>query len=723
MIPEEIRTMSWSGEMLCVGFKKQYLLINPQNGQSKLLFSSSSTLTFTLPSNEILLSKDNGGIVIDFEGKPTKRFGINWSDLPTCLGVLHPYIISPVKDILEIRMIRASKNGTLVQSINLPGIITLSQENYIDMDNQKVHSLREKMRPINNEDEFDYKKRIIVAAKHKIYILCLKHIHLQIDQLQKLRQFEDALTLSQELVGTEYEIEKWRMENIHLEYAFYLFKIGEFRQAMNNFLATTIDPRMVISLIPNLLIDDSKYAHKDKAEIFKLLEDETQKQKALSALIPYLTGCRIPIGKQTLTKEETEIGEAVDTALLKCYLTSNQNLVQTFLRIPNRCSIEITEEALKQTKKYTELILFYKSKGMHKIALDLLKKLSEEDILKGLRPTIDYLLGIDDKELILEYSKWVLIKDPTEGLEIFDRDNIAFSNNEILKFIETVSPNSNSESLNMKIAFLEKIIKGSKDPELHNLLIISYQHLIKLNEIEQKDQPQIRTKLRTFLKQSKHYIAIKFMNKFTGDEFNEERAILLSRINKHQEALNIYVQNIKRIDLAEKHCEEYYGTNEESKDVFLILVQILLQQPEPNIKDAIRILETHSEKINPMSVLKYLPNNILLTHLKGYFEFVLRTLNEKRRQIQVMKNLSKTDNIQVLEDWVNERRKVLSVKPNRMCPVCHKNIGTKVFYWYPNGIVVHVICAKDTNVCPVTGVNFLKEYNLKHGIYTPPKQE
>jgi hypothetical protein len=68
-----------------------------------------------------------------------------------------------------------------------------------------------------------------------------------------------------------------------------------------------------------------------------------------------------------------------------------------------------------------ELVIFYKSKGLHEPALELLQKLSvgdECEQLKGIRPTIEYLQSINDQGLIRKYAKWVLNKDPIEGLKV-----------------------------------------------------------------------------------------------------------------------------------------------------------------------------------------------------------------------------------------------------------------------------------------------------------------
>lgn len=53
--------MTWSGDCVCVGFKKQYALLNARGGMAKQLFSGSnqqSTIAMTLPSKEVLVAKD-----------------------------------------------------------------------------------------------------------------------------------------------------------------------------------------------------------------------------------------------------------------------------------------------------------------------------------------------------------------------------------------------------------------------------------------------------------------------------------------------------------------------------------------------------------------------------------------------------------------------------------------------------------------------------------------
>jgi Vam6/Vps39-like protein vacuolar protein sorting-associated protein 39 len=396
---------------------------------------------------------------------------------------------------------------------------------------------------------------------------------------------------------------------------------------------------------------------------------------------------------------------------------------------------------LKENKKLTELIIFYQQKELHRTALNLLKSISKDEStpLFGIKPTIDYLKKIKDKNLILEFAKWVIFENPKEGLDIFIREkdeNIEFEYSEILSFIEEMTKDSGvepSESILLKISFLEKIVENSTNSDVHNYLILFYSQFLKFENLNANVKKTTQEKLKKFLMESKHYNPGKLLSTFLGKEgMWEERAILLSRVNSHSQALEIYVYRLKKLNLAEKYCEDHYNENDDqSKDVFLTLLDMILNPPsstqqssndsefrENSLRDSIRILEKYSDKIDPLKVLELLPNHIPLKSLNSYYSLVFRNQNQKRREIQILKNLTKIENLQIKEENVKETSKYVLIKPNKICPICHKNIGTRVFHWYPNGTICHMMCSKDLNVCPVTGTQFLKEENLKHGQFT-----
>lgn len=74
-------------------------------------------------------------------------------------------------------------------------------------------------------------------------------------------------------------------------------------------------------------------------------------------------------------KLRRQLLEIVDTTLLKCYLLTNDALVASLLRLrDNHCHLAESERALKRHHKHAELIILYQTRGLHRKALELLRK-------------------------------------------------------------------------------------------------------------------------------------------------------------------------------------------------------------------------------------------------------------------------------------------------------------------------------------------------------------
>ena len=191
---------------------------------------------------------------------------------------------------------------------------------------------------------------------------------------------------------------------------------GDFKDAINIFQSLKTDPSFVIGLYPDLLPEDfrARLNYPTKLPHFEgaILE------QGLLVLIDYLLEVRRKVkddisrlesGKQKPTAEDKSkhipqlfypdlirLQSIIDTSLLKCYLQTKDSLVAPLLRIPdNHCHLEETEKALKKRQKYNELVILYRSKGLHRNALDLLQRQarynSEKDAAVNRRKLIQYL--------------------------------------------------------------------------------------------------------------------------------------------------------------------------------------------------------------------------------------------------------------------------------------------------------------------------------------------
>jgi hypothetical protein len=185
-------------------------------------------------------------------------------------------------------------------------------------------------------------------------------------------------------------------------------------------------------------------------------------------------------------------------------------------------------------------------------------------------------------------------------------------------------------------------------------------------------------------------------------------------------ALGIYAHKIGDCRLAEDYCAKHYNpASEEAKDVYLSLLQVYLRPPDGRgamIQPALHLLNRYYTRINAAKALDLLPPEIALEQLLPFLEAVIRDNTKNRRNNQVVKNLLKTESLQVRFQHMKARSRAVKIYEGRLCPVCNKRLGTSVFACYPNGVVVHFICFKDKSVCPVTGTRFQPEKTTVQGV-------
>lgn len=403
----------------------------------------------------------------------------------------------------------------------------------------------------------------------------------------------------------------------------------------------------------------------------------------------------------------------------------------------NNCHLEECERALVKAKKVNELVLLYQSKGIHKKALDLL--LRQADLpsgpLRGPEKTIEYLqkLGPEHIQLIFDYSKWVLKHDCKNGLKIFTSETHgieALPRGKVLAYIE-----NNAKTL--VIQYLEHIIYEWKEPrpEFHNKLIYCYKDAIEpllreyLESLPESDPRKragkeggecgnLRAKLLSFLELSIHYTPLKLIRHFPQDILYEERALLLGRGGRHEEALAIYIYILKDSEMAEKYCQKQYSSdNDGNKNVYVSLLKLYLKPRElpflglannvfsdfemvPNTSAALAVLNQHFDKLDISQTLELLPITTPVNEITALLMNVFQDKMQQKRNSLVLKSLLHAEHLQVHEQRIYYQSKKCLMTDERACRVCHKRIGTSAFAMYPNGVVVHYYCCKDRRECP-----------------------
>lgn len=283
----------------------------------------------------------------------------------------------------------------------------------------------------------------------------------------------------------------------------------------------------------------------------------------------------------------------LDTALLRALLKIEHPFLAELAAAPNRCHIGVCEAALLQAKRYRPLVALYRGRGLHTKALELLNKLGHESStgdMYGVGPTVKYLQGLGNTQLplLLEYSVWVLHEDEDAGLSIFTAPRErpeALNAAAVLKHLD-------KHAVGAVADYLEHLInvQGETEPAFHNELIFTYLRSIQVilrNPASGAARPPqkaaaeigllgvIRKKLLLFLEASTHYKAEKMLSRFPTQDLYEERAVLLSRIGRHDQALAIYAHRLEDTAMAEAYAERHY-TSGDARDVYLTLLDVYL---------------------------------------------------------------------------------------------------------------------------------------------------
>ncbi|XP_072931702.1 vam6/Vps39-like protein [Epargyreus clarus] len=688
-IPDVPKVMTLGQQYLCVGFKGEYTLFDLSSGNPKELFptSSSRMLEPTIAKyseTSFLLGRDNTSVLVEEADEIVIKKTIKWNEAPVAVAWEEPYILGLLQDQI------------VVQTVEPPLFIqTLSELN-------KARLIYRCKRGL-----------IFVASIGQVWCLSAVDVMKQIQQLLKDKQFQIAIDLTKLSECTEEE-KKQAIHSIQKLFAYELFDSKKYTESMNEFIKLKTDPADVIKLFPEL---DTKSANNNG----KKLEGKDL-ENALNALIKYLVEWRMNIIRQSESNGIADEGpsqrnvtqqlELIDITLLKCYLQTNDVLVASLLR-SNKCPLEEAEEILLQHGKHSELIILYQTKGQHTKALQLLREQANQpdSSLKGYDKTKNYLqqLGPDHINLIFNFSDWILHDHPEEGLKIFTEEEEVknLPRPKVLDFLLR-----GHEPL--VIPYLEHVIHtwNETNPQFHNALINMYREKItdkKANCTEEELQ-HIKSKLVAFLEKSSHYTPERVILHFPNDALFEERAIILGKLGRHEQALAIYVQLLGDVERAIRYCENVSEKCSDA-DVYVILMRILMQ-PErttlagplaaaprhpaaalPDLETALELLERHADRISPLKALSVLPDSVPLGRLKHFLESALESQLTLKRRTQVLKGLLYAEHLQVQElKQFHESEKIV-INDYNVCPVCKKRFGNQsAFVRYPNGDIVHYSC-------------------------------
>jgi Vam6/Vps39-like protein vacuolar protein sorting-associated protein 39 len=726
-IPDSVKVICWAGKSLCVGFKNEYNMIDVATGNFSPVqgLKPGAPLLYPLPNKQILINMDAVTVFVTHDGKPARKYGLSWSEPPVALAYSFPYVIAIVSKAVEVRLVFGS--SSLVQSIPLAGAKCIAA----------ATSAGGRRRTGGT---------VFVASKTNIWALTPIALGSQVDQLVKEGDYEEALSLCENLDSEDMPDKEEKLKSIRLLFAYHLFNQGQYTRAMQYFLDLNTDVVQVVGLFPQMLPTDLTSTLRYPFAVTPLAGAALT--KALQSLIQYLVQKRsqlipqqqpaavasaapassAPVVDAKEWNQVTDSAIIVDTCLLKAYLRTTNPLLSSLLRLHNVCHVGESENVLIGDRKFSELVLLYKGKNLHENSLKVLQKLGSDDKspqphLAGPMPSVEYMkaLGREQLPLIFKYSPWILQKAPESGILIFtaDRgDETALPPVDTLKHLKSQLPTGTAEfgeiSQRLIVEFLEFVIldKHDQTPALHDELVEQYFKFVLMLKRNQpnKSKPVVagseggllgkyRTRLVSFLEQSEFYQPHTFLShiEFNEEGLYEEKAILLSRCGEHELALKEYCWKLNDLDQAEQYCVKHYQADtQKGKDVYLHLLDVLLDPQAPDTTRlsafAFEILSRHYADIDVPAALERLPSTTAVTKLYDFFQNVWRTKNQIKRDAQVIMNIRKSEMMKVKKELYKLRAKAIKVGEETKCDMCFKTIGEAVFVYLPTGEVIHYRC-------------------------------
>ncbi|CAG8627682.1 4012_t:CDS:2, partial [Funneliformis caledonium] len=386
---------------------------------------------------------------------------------------------------------------------------------------------------------------------------------------------------------------------------------------------------------------------------------------------------------------------AVDNALLRLYAESNSEQLNSLLENSNECVLELSEKILFDNKKYYPLALLYKDNKEYKKALELWKKIFEEDHPDKdgpncLKQMANLLRKLDDHDMVLEYANWITKHDEVIGAQIFIQPNLRRSlliePSLVLDQLRTVGKNG----LKLYLEYLV-IQRKSQEEQHHTELALLYveelETILQSNEAKEDLLSQGRATLITFLQSSTRYNAKLILNKLLEIQIlKAELAVVYGKLDDHEKALHILVDDLRDYRGAEFYCL-YAGR-------MIGIISAKKQSDNKSIEDKDLISTRRTLFLMLLKVMELLPEFWSVEMLN---EFLIRSLRQnyhEYREGQILKGLCRGENTMTSFELYQAYQAIgpIVINQNVSCSICKEYISGSDFMRQPNNDIVHVNC-------------------------------
>ncbi|KAF1812500.1 hypothetical protein P152DRAFT_341522 [Eremomyces bilateralis CBS 781.70] len=422
----------------------------------------------------------------------------------------------------------------------------------------------------------------------------------------------------------------------------------------------------------------------------------------------------------------------VDTTLFRGYMLASPSLAGSLFRLPNWCDPAVVKEKLYESGRYGDLIDFLHGKRLHREALELLEKFGKDEAdeavnpaLKGPHRTVAYLQQLPPSmiDLILEFAEWPIRADEKLGMEVFlaDSENAeTLPRDRVVEFLKGITTS-------LAVRYLEHVIHELDDQtsQFHQQLIDLYLKRLQAKDGEgqeefasQEERTEWVERLQVFLRTSTQYSKARVFKHLPTDdpEFFECRAIVLSKMGQHKQALQIYVFQMQDHDRAEEYCNQTFlsrqadpsdhpskplipSTEADNPEISIyhVLLALYLTPPpphKPNFGPALALVSKHGARLPAASTIDLIPSSLPVNELESYFRGRIRSDTSLANEERVAARLRGVQKVAVDDRLLlGERNRRVVIQEERLCSVCHKRFGSSAIRVYPNNTVVHYGCS------------------------------
>jgi hypothetical protein len=275
--------------------------------------------------------------------------------------------------------------------------------------------------------------------------------------------------------------------------------------------------------------------------------------------------------------------------------------------------------------------------------------------------------------------------------------------------------------MKLAVRYLEHIIFELNDqtPDFHQRLIDLYLDRLRDDAEEfASDEEKLdwRVRLERILKASAQYHRGRAFGRLPADDvtFYEARAIVLSKMGNHKQALQIYVFQMKDYAKAEEYCNEMYLAASTSKtrntgltpatdtldeaaepSIYHTLLALYLSPPPgqaPNWPPALDLLSRHGARLPASSTLDIIPASLPVADLESYFRGRIRAANSALNEERIVARLRGVEKVRAEEKLVEKKNRGFRIDEERVCGVCYKRFGGSAIRVWPDGRVTHYGC-------------------------------